>query len=136
MALRTPISRVRSVTETSMMFMTPTPPTINAVLTTAKKKIKIAPVNWFQKSSQVSWVMMAKLSGSAGLSLRRRRSTSRTSSIAFCMSFCELALRLIHTSFSSGCSLRKVVSGKSTMLSSGLAPPPGPSFLLAITPIT
>ena len=26
-ALRTPISRVRSVTETSMMFMTPTPPT-------------------------------------------------------------------------------------------------------------
>ena len=26
MALRTPISRVRSVTETSMMFMTPTPP--------------------------------------------------------------------------------------------------------------
>ena len=27
MALRTPISRVRSVTETSMMFMTPMPPT-------------------------------------------------------------------------------------------------------------
>ena len=30
MALRTPISRVRSVTETSMMFITPTPPTIKA----------------------------------------------------------------------------------------------------------
>ncbi len=28
MALRTPISRVRSVTETSMMFITPMPPTI------------------------------------------------------------------------------------------------------------
>ena len=27
MALRTPISRVRSVTETSMMFITPMPPT-------------------------------------------------------------------------------------------------------------
>ena len=29
MALRTPISRVRSVTDTSMMFITPMPPTIN-----------------------------------------------------------------------------------------------------------
>ncbi len=28
MALRTPISRVRSVTETSMIFITPMPPTI------------------------------------------------------------------------------------------------------------
>ena len=32
MALRTPISRVRSVTETSMMFMTPTPPTMRPTL--------------------------------------------------------------------------------------------------------
>ena len=31
MALRTPISRVRSVTDTSMMFITPTPPTIRAM---------------------------------------------------------------------------------------------------------
>ena len=30
-ALRTPISRVRSVTETSMMFMTPTPPTTRPI---------------------------------------------------------------------------------------------------------
>ncbi len=28
-AFRTPISRVRSVTETSMMFMTPIPPTMS-----------------------------------------------------------------------------------------------------------
>ena len=33
-ALRTPISRVRSVTETNMMFMMPMPPTSNAMLTT------------------------------------------------------------------------------------------------------
>ena len=31
MALRTPISRVRSVTDTSMMFITPTPPTSSAI---------------------------------------------------------------------------------------------------------
>ena len=31
MALRTPISRVRSVTETSMTFITPTPPTNRAM---------------------------------------------------------------------------------------------------------
>ena len=30
-AFRTPISRVRSVTETSMMFMTPIPPTISPI---------------------------------------------------------------------------------------------------------
>ena len=31
-ALRTPISRVRSVTLTSMMFITPTPPTMRPTL--------------------------------------------------------------------------------------------------------
>ena len=31
-ALRTPISRVRSVTDTSMMFMMPMPPTISEML--------------------------------------------------------------------------------------------------------
>ena len=30
-AMRTPISRVRSVTDTSMMFMTPMPPTISEI---------------------------------------------------------------------------------------------------------
>ncbi|MNI29345.1 hypothetical protein D3C73_831600 [compost metagenome] len=30
-AIRTPISRVRSVTDTSMMFMTPMPPTISEI---------------------------------------------------------------------------------------------------------
>ena len=30
-ALRSPISRIRSVTETSMMFMTPMPPTSNEI---------------------------------------------------------------------------------------------------------
>ncbi len=45
MALRTPISRVRSVTETSMMFMTPTPPTIRPTLATPIMKMKMPPVS-------------------------------------------------------------------------------------------
>src|SRR5581483_11134174 len=40
-ALRTPISRVRSVTEIDMIAMTPMPPTINAIdeMTTSAKKV-------------------------------------------------------------------------------------------------
>jgi hypothetical protein len=41
MALRTPISRVRSVTLTSMMFMTPIPPTSRLTLEMA---IAIKPI--------------------------------------------------------------------------------------------
>ena len=48
MAFLTPISRVRSVTETSMMFMTPTPPTIKPMLATPIIKMKMPPVSWFQ----------------------------------------------------------------------------------------
>jgi hypothetical protein len=45
MALRMPISRVRSVTETSMMFMTPTPPTMSPTDETATMKRKRPPVS-------------------------------------------------------------------------------------------
>ena len=41
MALRTPISRVRSVTLTSMMFITPMPPTSSATEPTASITMKI-----------------------------------------------------------------------------------------------
>ena len=62
-ALRTPISRVRSVTETSIMFMTPTPPTSRATLLTANMKTKTPPVTWFHKSIIESAVKISKLSG-------------------------------------------------------------------------
>ena len=39
MALRMPISRVRSVTVTSMMFMTPMPPTSSEIAATAPSSI-------------------------------------------------------------------------------------------------
>src|SRR3989441_6485540 len=55
-AFRTPISRVRSVTATSIIFITPTPPTIKPTLDTANMKINTAPVTWFQTSERESWV--------------------------------------------------------------------------------
>src|ERR1039457_3710992 len=45
-ALRMPISRVRSVTDTSMMFITPTPPTISPTLETAIMNATSPPVSW------------------------------------------------------------------------------------------
>ena len=38
-ALRNPISRIRSVTDTSMMFMTPIPPTSNEMPATPPRRI-------------------------------------------------------------------------------------------------
>ena len=49
-ALRTPISRVRSVTLTSMMFITPIPPTSSATIATANVRMKISPLILFHKS--------------------------------------------------------------------------------------
>src|SRR5271169_2185793 len=49
-ALRTPISRVRSVTLTNIMFITPTPPTTNPTLETANIPTNRPPVIWFQTS--------------------------------------------------------------------------------------
>ena len=44
-ALRTPISCVRSVTEISMMFITPIPPTSNPIELMTVVRITSAPVN-------------------------------------------------------------------------------------------
>ena len=53
MALRIPISRVRSVTVTSMMFITPIPPTSSEIAATAPSRI----VN----VSLVSWLVCRRL---------------------------------------------------------------------------
>ena len=42
--LRIPISRVRSVTDTSMMFITPIPPTIREMAATAAMKLVTRPM--------------------------------------------------------------------------------------------
>jgi len=44
--LRKPISDVRSVTETSMMFMTPIPPIISATNEIEVSTSAVAPVSW------------------------------------------------------------------------------------------
>ena len=113
MALRTPISRVRSVTDTSMMFMTPTPPTIRATLETANMKINTARRDLVPDVGErvlgedgeiVRLIRAARGGGGA--------SSSRISSTAFGMSACEVALTLMKCCLSSGCSLRNVDSGK------------------------
>ena len=40
-AMRNPISRVRSVTETNMMFMMPTPPTTSEIMATHNSRLVI-----------------------------------------------------------------------------------------------
>ena len=51
-ALRTPISCVRSATETSMMFMTPMPPTTREIPATIERMPEM-----IEKSAPAGWVM-------------------------------------------------------------------------------
>ena len=81
-ALRTPISRVRSVTEIIMMATTPTPPTMSPTLDSAIMTMKNAPVTLLKVSSSLSCVTIAKLFSWLGLRPRLIRSAAVTSSIA------------------------------------------------------
>ena len=83
MALRTPISRVLSVTETSMMFITPIPPTNNPTPEMAMAIRPTAAVIESNCSMNRSEVVRSKFLGSLGFTARRRRSTLSTSSSAF-----------------------------------------------------
>ena len=65
-ALRTPISRVRSVTETSMMFMIVMPPTSNEIADTPSVTRKIAPEIVCHKPSTMLGVTSSKSSGQPG----------------------------------------------------------------------
>src|SRR5438132_11927956 len=82
-ALRTPISRVRSVTETIIIAMTPIPPTNTATLESTSITRKNAPVNLLHTSRIWSCVIRSKVSGSPGRSPRMRRSCTATASIAW-----------------------------------------------------
>ena len=84
MALRMPISRVRSVTDTSMMFIMPIPPTSREMLAMAPKNItKVLVV-----SSRVSRVScrLVMVKSSSPVIRCRSRSTVATSWIAWSMS--------------------------------------------------
>src|SRR5580704_9085883 len=59
-ALRTPISRVRSVTETSMMFMTPMPPTISAITAIPASMTVSVLSTWLDAARIDCWVAIEK----------------------------------------------------------------------------
>ena len=81
-ALRTPISRVRSVTLIIMIATTPTPPTISPIPDSVIMTRKKTPVILPQVSKSLSWVITAKSFSCAGRSPRCARMVATTSSIA------------------------------------------------------
>ena len=81
-ALRRPISRVRSLTTISMMFMITMPPTTSDSATTPTSTAKIPLVAWWYRSSSESDVSIPKLSGFPGLSRRWMRIATVASSMA------------------------------------------------------
>jgi hypothetical protein len=75
MARRRPISRVRSVTLTSMMFMMPMPPTSRLTAATAPSSMVITLVVPDRVSASCLVSSTLKLSSSVSASLRRSRSS-------------------------------------------------------------
>ncbi len=68
MALRMPISRVRSVTETNMMFITPIAPTNSEMPVTSRPTSSTTPMTLLKVPTSVSSLLIEKSSGSAGRS--------------------------------------------------------------------
>ena len=72
-----PISRVRSVTLTSMIFMMTMPPTSREMLVTGTTTAEIAPNTWSMNERTESGVSVSKLSSLPGSVLKRLREWSR-----------------------------------------------------------
>ncbi len=72
-ALRSPISRVRSVTETSMMFMIPIPPTSSEMPAMPPRKMVSTPVIVVAVARKFCWVKTVKSSAPTGVRWRARR---------------------------------------------------------------
>ena len=91
-AMRRPISRVRSVTETSMIFMIPTPPTTSEIMATTNSRMLICCV--VELNALLISLMSRMLKSSVWPSLMRCRSCSNCviSSIACGISSVEAAL--------------------------------------------
>ncbi len=60
-ALRIPISRVRSVTDTSMMFITPIPPTSSEIAATSPSSVVNTPLVELEACRIEPWLMTLKL---------------------------------------------------------------------------
>src|SRR6267143_389002 len=89
--MRMPISRVRSATAISMMFMMTIPPTTSDTATRPGRATNSTRLILPQKSSTSSAVSSAKSFGSRGRRWRRLRMTASAWAIASRISSCELA---------------------------------------------
>ena len=76
MALRIPISRVRSVTDTSMIFITPIPPTRSEMVATPARNIVIVPVTAVTDESISDMELIENGASSVGAVLVYLRSSS------------------------------------------------------------
>ena len=81
--MRRPISRVRSVTLTYMMFMIPMPPTSSEIPATAANSTVIISVVLVNIVLNSCWLRMVKSSSSLSFNLWLRRSISEISSMAW-----------------------------------------------------
>ncbi len=79
MAFRTPISRVRSITDTSMMFMITMPPTTRAIDTNIGRTVNSMREMLSQNAIASSAVSSAKSASSLGRRPRRARMMPSTS---------------------------------------------------------
>ena len=135
-ALRRPISFVRSVTETSMMFITPTPPTTSAIAAMRTMTPEIAFVTACIWASIFSAVKIAKSFGALNGTLRRARSTIVPSSMTRSTSSGDrgiVAMWIVSSCefFVCGKCRSNVVIGIMTRLS-GWPPKPEEPFLLNV----
>src|SRR3989442_15006577 len=89
--LRIPISRVRSATAMSMMFMITIPPTTNEIATSPGRATNSTRLILPQKSRTLSAVSRAKSSGSRGRRWRRLRMTASACSIGSRISGSQMA---------------------------------------------
>ena len=106
-ARRTPISRVRSVTDTNMIFMMPMPPTSRLTAATAPSNaVMICVVEaTFSATSAVSRI--EKLSSSPSDNERRSRIKSRTSPLRCTRSLCGSMLMRIVADQASRCRIKR-----------------------------
>ena len=107
-ALRTPISRVRSVTDTSIMFITPMPPTSSEMPAIAPrnttKVLVVSSSAWIVSS----WLVTVK--SFSPISRWRSRSTAVISFIVSCDALSSLALTLMESTITSPCTVRSKFS--------------------------
>jgi hypothetical protein len=80
MASRSPISRVRSVTLTSMMFITPMPPTSSDTAATAASRVESVRAEASRVAATSAMLRIATVSGSFAATRWRWRKRVRSSS--------------------------------------------------------